>query len=82
MLRNYLKVAFRNLIKNKAYAIINISGIGVALACCMAAYIFVGFNIEFNDFYKDQNTDDIFKVYHIKPRVMESNALIVESTLS
>ena len=68
MLRNYLKIAYRNLLKNKAYAIINITGIGIALACSMAAYLFVGFNIEFDDFYSSQKTDDLFKVYQTLER--------------
>lgn len=54
MLKNYLRVAFRNLFKNKSYVIINTFGLGISLACCITAYILVAFNIEFNDFYDDE----------------------------
>ena len=54
MLRNYLKIAFRQLIKNKSYLIINTLGMGVALACGLTAYILVAFNIEFDSFHDSE----------------------------
>ena len=35
MLRNYLKIAFRNLVKNKGYSVINIGGLAVGMAVAM-----------------------------------------------
>ncbi|MEM9920856.1 MAG: ABC transporter permease, partial [Bacteroidota bacterium] len=35
MLKNYFKIAFRNLLKFKGYAAINILGLAIGLACCM-----------------------------------------------
>ena len=35
MLRNYITVAFRNLVKNKLYSAINIGGLAVGLAACL-----------------------------------------------
>lgn len=35
MLRNYLKIAFRTLIKNKGYSVINIGGLAVGMAVAM-----------------------------------------------
>jgi putative ABC transport system permease protein len=32
MIRNYLKIAWRNLLKNKAFSIINIAGLAIGLA--------------------------------------------------
>jgi ABC-type antimicrobial peptide transport system permease subunit len=62
MLRNYLKIAVRHLTKNKSYVIINTLGMGVALACCMSAYILVAFNIEFDDFFDLGKTENMAKV--------------------
>lgn len=56
MLRNYFKIAIRQLFKNKSYVVINTLGMGVALACCVAAYIFVAFNIEFNNNFDKEKT--------------------------
>ncbi len=62
MFRNYIKIAVRNLLKNKIYLIINSLGMGVAIACCMAAYLLIAFNIEFDSFFDDSETRNITKV--------------------
>jgi len=62
MIKNYLKIAIRNLLKNKTYLLINSLGMGVAIACCMAAYLLVAFNIEFDSFFDDSKTEKITKV--------------------
>jgi putative ABC transport system permease protein len=42
MIRNYIKTAWRNLVKNKIFSFINIFGLAVGLACCMfiTAYLY------------------------------------------
>lgn len=42
MIRNYIKTAWRNLAKNKAFSFINVFGLAVGLACCMfiASYLY------------------------------------------
>jgi len=63
MLKNFLKIAVRNLLKNKTYVAINIVGLGLALACCIVAY----FNSKFNwDFDKNHlRIDNIYKLNFI-----------------
>ena len=41
MLKNYIKVAFRSLNKNKAYAVINILGLALGLAVTILVYLFI-----------------------------------------
>ncbi len=41
MLRNYIKVALRNLVNNKLYSAINIGGLAVGLAACLLILLFV-----------------------------------------
>ncbi len=60
MLKNYFKVAYRNLLSNKLYAIINILGLGVAIAFCIVAYLNHTYNYTFDAFH--QNADKIFRV--------------------
>ena len=48
MLRNYLLVTFRNLLKNKVFTIINILGLGTALSVCIVAFFNNMFNFEFD----------------------------------
>ncbi len=41
MFKNYLKIALRNLRKNKGYSFINIIGLAVGIACCIIIILFV-----------------------------------------
>lgn len=63
MIKNYLRVAIRNLLKNKSYVLINTFGLGIALACCITAYILVAYNIEFDNFHKDEKVENIFRIH-------------------
>jgi putative ABC transport system permease protein len=63
MFKNYLIVAWRNLLKNKSYVAINALGLGVSMACCISAYLFIAFNIEFDNFHKDARVKNIFAVH-------------------
>lgn len=63
MIKNYFLVALRALRKNKSYVIINTFGLGIALACCIAAYLILAFNIEFDDFHSDKKVERIFTVH-------------------
>jgi len=66
MIKNYLKVAFRNLYKNKIFVLINILGLGLALAVCIVSYYNYRFMADFdiqhinrNKIYKINFTRDI-----------------------
>ena len=41
MLRNYIKIAWRSLFKNKAFSSINIAGLAVGIAVCLLIMLFV-----------------------------------------
>ncbi len=63
MIKNYLLIALRNLLKNKSYVLINTFGLGVSLACCITAYILVAYNIEFDNHFKDEDVRNIYRVH-------------------
>lgn len=50
MLKNYLKIALRNIKKQKAFSIINITGLGLSMAICLMIIIYI----------KDQKSSDSF----------------------
>ncbi|MDZ7289252.1 MAG: ABC transporter permease [candidate division KSB1 bacterium] len=52
MLKNYFKIAFRNLRKYKGYSIINIAGLAIGLACCFFIVIFVGYELSYDRFHE------------------------------
>ncbi len=63
MFKNYFKVTYRLFSKNKTYLLINSLGLGVAVACCLAAYLFFAHNIEFDNMHQAEKVENIFKVH-------------------
>jgi putative ABC transport system permease protein len=65
MLRNYFKTAFRSLVRNKNYAIINITGLAAGIMVCLAIFMIIQFELSFEDYH--QKKDRIYRVlteYH------------------
>ncbi|MCU0325769.1 MAG: ABC transporter permease [Spirosomaceae bacterium] len=60
MIRNYLKIAFRNLFKNKVYSFINITGLALGLAVSMLILLYVSHEVSFDKFHT--NHERIFQV--------------------
>ena len=60
MFSSYVKIAMRNLYKNKLYSFINIFGLGVAIAVCITGYINFQFSQSFDAFH--ENKDNIHLV--------------------
>lgn len=60
MLRNYLKIAFRNLLKNKAFSIINIAGLALGLTCCLLISLYVVDELSYDKFH--ENAENIYRV--------------------
>ena len=50
MLKNYLKIAFRNLIKQKLFSFINISGLAVGITCSILIILFVNYEKSYDQF--------------------------------
>ena len=60
MLLNYLKVAVRNLIRNKFYSFINIFGLTVGITATMLIVLYVNDELSFDRFHS--NSDRIYRV--------------------
>lgn len=60
MIKTNLKLAFRNIFRNKLYTAINVLGLGVASAFCILVYLYVKNENSFDRFHKDQ--DRLFRV--------------------
>ncbi|GAB3263998.1 ABC transporter permease [Larkinella harenae] len=52
MLQNYLKIAWRNLWKNKVFSAINIVGLAVGMAACILILLFVSFENSFDGMHQ------------------------------
>lgn len=51
MFRNYFKTAFRSLVRNKNYTIINIAGLAVGIAVCMMIFMIIQYQTSFDNFH-------------------------------
>jgi len=60
MLKNYLQIALRSLLKNKAYTVINITGLAIGLACFVLIAIYIRNEINYDRFFS--NADNIYRV--------------------
>lgn len=62
MLKNYFKLAFRNLSKNKIYSSINLLGLAVGMACCLVIVIYVLDELSYDKFHG--NVKNIYRLLH------------------
>ena len=68
MLYNYFKIAWRNLRKNQAYAVINISGLALGLGCALLIFALVRFHYQI-----DQHHRNYDRIYQITSRFTSSS---------
>ena len=62
MLKNYFKIAFRNLWRHKVFSIINISGLAIGMASAILIFLWVHNEISYDRFYK--KTANIYKIHN------------------
>jgi len=60
MIRNYFKIAWRNLARNKVYAIINIAGLALGISACLIIYLVASFELSYENFHPDK--DRIYRI--------------------
>ena len=62
MIRNYLKIAWRNIWKNKVFSAINIIGLSVGMAACIVIMLFVSYEKSFDNFH----TKNIYRLNEVQ----------------
>jgi putative ABC transport system permease protein len=60
MLKNYFKIALRNIIRHKGYAAINISGLTVGIAACLLIFVVIQYELSFDTFRPNYKN-----IYHV-----------------
>ncbi|SHG56766.1 ABC transporter permease [Flagellimonas flava] len=60
MFKNYLKIAWRNLIKRKVFTAINILGLALGFGSSILIYLFLSYHLSFDNFH--ENTDRIYRM--------------------
>lgn len=61
MFKNYLKITFRNILRNKTYSILNIFGLAVGIACAALILLWVEDELSYNHFFPNRNNLYIVK---------------------
>ena len=64
MLKNYFKVAIRNLAKNRVFSFINISGLAIGLGAFLLIFQFINFEKSYDNFHHD--ADRIYRIQYEK----------------
>lgn len=65
MIKSYFKIAWRNILRNKGYSLINIFGLSLGMACCLLMFNYVSFELSYDNFHPDVNRT--FRVDQIRP---------------
>ena len=61
MYQSYFKIAWRNLVKQKQYAIINIGGLAIGLTCFLLIFLYAQHELSYDRFHS--NADRTYRVY-------------------
>lgn len=60
MIKNYFKIAWRNILKNKLFSFINIFGLAIGIACCALIYLYVDYELSYDAY--NENADRIVRI--------------------
>ncbi|MBT1686925.1 ABC transporter permease [Dawidia soli] len=77
MLRNYLTIALRNVLKNKVFSGINILGLGIGLAACLLIFQFVRYELSYDTFHAK-----IDRTYRVTNDRFQQGKLIQHGTIT
>jgi len=55
MLKSYLKIAWRNIVRHKGYSFINIGGLGIGIAACLLLFVVVHFELSYDRYHLNAN---------------------------
>jgi putative ABC transport system permease protein len=77
MLKNYIKTAFRSLMKNKGFSIINIVGLGIGIASFVLISLYVYHELSFDRYHRKAT-----RIYRIVENLRTENEMLLQSTSS
>lgn len=60
MIRNYFKIAVRNLLRHKVFSLINIVGLAISIAACLLIVQYISFELSYDDFH--EKADQVYRV--------------------
>ncbi len=76
MLKNYLKLAYRNIVRHKRYAFLNISGLAVGLAACLLMASYVIHELSFETMHPDRD-----RIYRVNGRIPMGGRVLLNAVV-
>ncbi|HET6996938.1 MAG TPA: ABC transporter permease, partial [Chitinophagaceae bacterium] len=76
MIKNYLKIAWRNLLRYKGFSLINIFGLAIGLACCILVGLFIIDELSYDRYHRDSGR--IYRV--VKDFVNDDGSKLPDAT--
>jgi putative ABC transport system permease protein len=81
MIKNFFKIAYRNILRNKGFSIINISGLAIGMTSAMMILLWVKNEMSYDNFYKNSNrlyqawnkdkgSDGMIGSWNITPKIL------------
>ena len=71
MIRNYIKITLRNIIKDKFYSVINILGLSIGITACILILLYVSDELSFDKFHTDSE-----RIYRVVAKARLSDEVI------
>jgi len=76
MFTNYLKIAFRTILRNKTYSFLNILGLSVGIACAALIFLWVENEMNYNHYFPNRNN-----LYIVKDKqTYDGNTFVFDAT--
>jgi putative ABC transport system permease protein len=73
MIKNYFRIAWRNITRHKGYSGINIVGLGIGIAACLLILQYVSFELSYEDFHAKKD-----RIYRVKQDRYDNGKLSTE----
>lgn len=67
MIKSHLKLAWRNILRNKAFTAINVLGLSLGIGACLVIYLITSHELSFDTFHPDKE-----RIYRVMGDVTES----------
>lgn len=71
MLKNYLKIAFRNIVKHKGYSFLNVTGLALGMAICILILLFVRDELSYDSFHEHSD-----RLYRLEAQFLASDGSV------
>ncbi len=75
MIKNYFKIAWRNIVRHKTYSGLNVAGLSLGIACSILIFTIVAYHLSFEKFNKNRD-----RIYRVVTEVHSDNTFYSQGT--